>query len=151
MPIKSTSTPKSEVARASKQEAAMVLKATPEWRRGEDFTELYANNVIPEISLWDLKLIFGQTDQKISMNTVVQHTAITLPWAQAKMLRYILDLAIIQQEARVGRINLGKGVVAPIPERMPQELKDEGGTSEETWKALRKTYENLIAENPEAQ
>jgi hypothetical protein len=57
----------------------------------EDLVSLYANNVMYEASVWDLKLIFGQLDQKVAEKqqgqaTVDYHSAITLPWSTVKTM-----------------------------------------------------------------
>ncbi|HEV7674748.1 MAG TPA: DUF3467 domain-containing protein [Candidatus Angelobacter sp.] len=126
-----------------------IAKSGIEFSRVEDFSELYANNVMFESSLWDMKLVFGQTDQNIGPNAIVQHTAVTIPWAQAKVLAYTLSLALADQEARSGRIQLKKGIIGEFPEQMPKALRDSGEMSEETWKALRKMQQDFVAANPE--
>jgi hypothetical protein len=126
-----------------------IAKSGIELSRVEDFSEAYANNVQLEPSLWDLKLVFGQNDQQVGPNAVVQHTAMTLPWAQVKVLIYALRLALIDQESRSGRVQLKRGLIAEFPEQMPKAVRDSGEVSDETWKALRKLYEDLAAANPE--
>jgi len=112
---------------------------------------LYANNVKFESSLWDLKLIFGQTDQTFGPNAIIQHTAVTIPWPQVKLLLFGLSVTLAEQEGRTGRIALIKGLSgAKIPEQMRKAVRDEGTVSDETWKAIRKIYEDFIAANPEA-
>ena len=68
------------------------------FRRGEDFESLYANNVQFESSIWDVKLIFGQFEQ--AKSEIEQHTAITLPWSQAKLAAYyfMVNLVLHQEE-----------------------------------------------------
>src|SRR5262249_19658754 len=142
-----------------KTETAVVERKNPspaptgksgiEYSRVEDFSEAYANNIVFESSIYDLKLVFGQNEQHVSPNAVVQHTAVTIPWAQAKVLAYALSLALTDQEARCGRIKLKKGLVAEFPEHMTKSFRDAGEISEEAWKALRKLYNNFAAANPE--
>ena len=55
----------------------------------EDFRNTYANNVLFETSVWDLKMIFGQLDQRLGQNAVVQHTAVAVPWPQVKIMKAI--------------------------------------------------------------
>ena len=145
--------PKKNETRQPKQPIVtpVTAKSPLEFRRAtEDFAELYANNVRFESSLWDLKLIFGQNDQSLGPNVVVQHTAITIPWPQVKVLHLGLGLLLAEQESRIGRIKLMKGLIGEIPEQMPQVARDTGNLSEEAWKSLRKLYEDFIAANPEA-
>jgi len=63
-----------------------------QFERDEDFLPVYANNVLFEPSVWDLKMIFGQLDQSEGKAVVEQHTAVTIPWAQAKVLSYYLQV-----------------------------------------------------------
>lgn len=84
-------------------------------KRAEDFVVRYANNVYFETSLWDLKLTFGQLDE----GAVVQHSAVTIPWAQAKVLMYFLEANLRVHEAKNGRIKLPPGIITPIPETPP--------------------------------
>jgi hypothetical protein len=74
--------------------------------RDEDFTNLYANNVHSELSVWDLKVIFGILDQSTQPNKIVQHTAINLPWAQVKLSSYYLQVAVVLHEAQNAKINI---------------------------------------------
>jgi hypothetical protein len=86
-----------------------------ELKRDEDYTSLYANNVRFESSVWDLKLIFGELDQSEGKEVIEQHTAITLPWAQAKLLMHFLNVQIAAHELTFGKIPIPPSVV-------PQEL-----------------------------
>jgi hypothetical protein len=141
----------------TKTSAAQTIVGSPptakspiEFKKVEEFSELYANNVKFESSAWDLKLIFGQTDQSLGPNVIVQHTAVTLPWPQVKFLIFGLSIALTEHEGRNGRIPLMRGLLGEIPEEMPQVVRDEGNVSDKTWKALREIYEDFIAVNPDA-
>jgi hypothetical protein len=99
------------------------------FKRDEDFTALYANNVVSEHSVWDLKVIFGILDQSISPPQVVQHTSINLPWTQVKLLSYWINVAIAIQEFYNGKINVPAFIMPPDPRTIieavptPPELK----------------------------
>src|SRR5689334_3796431 len=82
----------------------LTVKSQIEFKRSEDFVELYANNVKFESSVWDLKLVFGELDQSLGPNVVVQHTAITIPWPQIKLLLFGLNISLTEHEGRAGRI-----------------------------------------------
>ena len=74
-------------------------------KRIEDFVSRYANNVNLEISVWDLKLLFSELQQPSGEPAFIQqHTAITIPWLQAKLLMLWLRLNIVAQEATHGKI-----------------------------------------------
>src|ERR1700691_3791765 len=80
-------------------------------RRSEELVERYANHVSFEMSVWDLKLIFGQLDQQLGPQTVIQHTAMTLPWPQVKILHHILGSNLVVHEMLNGRVRVPPGIV----------------------------------------
>lgn len=86
------------------------------FKRHEDFVSLYANNVNFELSVWDLKLIFGQLDQSRPEFSIEQHTAITLPWPQAKIGVYYMLLNLMIHQSRNGAINIPASVLPPRPD-----------------------------------
>jgi hypothetical protein len=96
-------------------------KSPPDIQREleEDFVSLYANNVLYEGSVWDLKLLFGQLDQKLTeekaQSTIDYHTAIILPWSTVKSMVYYLRANLASHEAEAGSIKLPKRVVPPRP------------------------------------
>jgi len=119
-----------------------------EYKRGEDFRELYANNTQLLASNWDLELAFGQLDLKQGPNVVVQHTSMTLPWSQVKVLIYFLQMSLYGHEADFGRIVIPKGIVGEFPAHKPKEAE---GVRDEVWNQMRKMYETFIQVNPEAK
>jgi hypothetical protein len=94
----------------------------------EDFASLYANNVMYESSVWDLKLIFGQLDQNLLTagdgHTVDYHTAITLPWSTVKSMVYYLRINLAAHEAEAGPVKLPARI---LPDR-PSVLGDNPAT-----------------------
>ena len=88
-------------------------------RRSEEFASLYANNVQFENSVWDLKIILGELDQSRTPTTVEQHTAVILPWQQAKLTAYYLVVNTMIYEATNGRMAFPAGIIPPRPD--PQE------------------------------
>jgi hypothetical protein len=90
-------------------------------QRNEDFTTLYANNVLFEPSVWDLKLIFGELDQSTVPNVIAQHTAVSISWLQAKLMSYFLQGQIAAYEADNGTIRVPPAVIPPRPNpEMPE-------------------------------
>jgi hypothetical protein len=73
-------------------------------RRVEDFIFKYANNVQFVMSVWDLKLIFADAQQQEGNEVLQQHTGITMPWLQVKLLRRFLQLNLILHEKVNGKI-----------------------------------------------
>lgn len=88
----------------------------------DDFVETYANNVYYESSVWDLKLIFGQLDQREGKVKIAQHTAITLPWMQAKLFSFWLRGQIEAHEMINGKIQLSASI---IPGEMPPPTEEQ--------------------------
>jgi hypothetical protein len=84
--------------------------------REEDFESLYANNVQLEVSVWDLKLIFGELDQRTDPATINQHTSVSIPWIQVKLLSYLLQANMALYENRNGPIRIPPEVVPPAPQ-----------------------------------
>jgi len=80
----------------------------------EDFATAYANNFHFELSSWDLKILFGQLSQMSGKADVDWHTAMTMPWGAAKLLRYLLSLNIAIYESNSGPIKLPDSAIPPI-------------------------------------
>jgi hypothetical protein len=120
-----------------------------EYRRADDFSAQYANNVFYETSLWDMKLIFGQLDQKLGSNVVVQHGSITIPWPQVKMMLYFIQANLSSHEARNGRVILQPGLISPVPEKVPPAFAN-NPKEVKAHAALREIQQAFFADNPEA-
>jgi len=100
--------------------------ATPvqEFRRAEDFSSVYANNLQFELSAWDLKMIFGELDQRGGKVAVDQHTSVTLSWLQAKLLNFFLEINLAVHELEQGKIKIPKNLLPPVPAPPLGELAD---------------------------
>jgi hypothetical protein len=123
-----------------------------EFRRDtEDFATRYANNASFEGSSWDLKMTFGQTDQTLGSDVIVQHTAITIPWSYAKIFSYFLQATIAAQEAEVGHIEVPSKILLPPPEDLPPEVRDKLKHPNEGMAAVRRVWEAFVAANPEVK
>jgi len=125
-------------------------KPATERIKSSDFTARYANNVYLESSAWDLKLVLGQLDQS-SGETIVQHTAVTMPWPQVKMLAYLLQVHIAMHENRLARVAVPGGLIFKVIGDMPEDFSQQFTNNPEgLWQKLRSLYDAFIAENPEA-
>jgi hypothetical protein len=90
--------------------------------RSDDFVGVYANNTLLESSVWDLKIAFGQLDQRrdvLGDPGVEWLTSVTVPWPQAKIFAYYLLLSIAEYEARNGFIRVPDAVRPPRLEPTP--------------------------------
>src|ERR1039457_3310638 len=96
----------------SESKPAVTPSDNPEFRHSADFAEVYSNNVQFESSVWDLRTVFGVLQQpKGEPAFVDQHTAVTLPWPQAKLLHYFLGVQLAAHEALNGKINIPASVL----------------------------------------
>ncbi len=77
----------------------------------ENFSEDYANNVFFQLTWWDLKVLFGEFNQVRKPPAVEYHTAITIPWSQAKIMSYFLQVQIAYYEATNGPIKIPSGAI----------------------------------------
>src|SRR5690242_17810640 len=84
------------------------------FHRGENFESLYSNNVQFQPFEWDLKILFGELDVQPNKETgdneliIDQHTAITIPWIQAKLAIYFLTLQVGIHEMTNGKLRIPK-------------------------------------------
>jgi len=82
----------------------------------DEYQSVYANNSRLEPSVWDLKVLFGQLELHTSEAHVDWHTAVTMPWIQAKIFSYYLLLNLLLQEQMNGPITVPASVMPPKPE-----------------------------------
>ena len=96
------------------------------FRHSNDFRRTYANNLQLESSAWDLVIVFGQILQnqpnEPGKTIAEQHTAVTLPWPEVKMLKYLLEVNILAHEAEDGKIFVSPRVLPELPP-LPDELR----------------------------
>jgi hypothetical protein len=87
----------------------------PEVRRAKDFVSMYATNVQLELSVWDLKLIFGELDQHDGQEVIEQRISIRVPWIQAKLLSLFLQLNLAFHESTNGKITIPPYLLPQFP------------------------------------
>jgi hypothetical protein len=85
---------------------------------------VYANNARFEVSAWDLKIFFGQLNQRAGPGEVDLRTTVTIPWATAKIMDYFLRLNIAYYENNFGPINLPSQVTPPAMVPSDEQLAD---------------------------
>ena len=90
-----------------------------------EYIERYANNCFGESSVWDFRLRFGTLDQSLQPSTVRWHTAVNMPWAQAKLLVYMLQMHIAFQEFAAGPVQIAPGVMPPPIDSVLAELPED--------------------------
>jgi hypothetical protein len=134
--------PSVEVEKAASSQAI-------EYKRTDTFRNEYADNVFLESTAWDLKMVFGQIDLSLGPNAVVQHTGITLPWPQVKVLQYFLQVHLTAHEMQYGHLMVPPGIVQQFPPPTKEQIKDYPNALL-LHKALVKLREEFLADNPEA-
>ena len=98
-----------------------------EVNRTEDFESRYANNIQYETSEWDIKMLFGKLDLRganVGKVAVEQHTAMNIPWVQAKLLIYYLSVQVAIHERLNGQIKIPPSVLPPVPLPLPELFKN---------------------------
>lgn len=113
--------------------------------RSDDFSEAYANNILYEASAWDLKLIFGQLDQRDTAHPKVElHTAITIPWPLVRLMIYWLRGQVEAHELANGRIQVPKGVIPPELPPMTDEIRKTDVNAEAVWEIFARLRKEFI-------
>ena len=102
----------------------LTLERTPEYK------ESYANNVRFESSVWDLKIIFGLLDQSTQPHTVRQFASVNVPWEQAKLMAFFLELNLLFHEHEHGKIKVPSAVMPPSLESFLPKLAEQPGGKE---------------------
>jgi len=86
-----------------------------------------------------LKIIFGEYSQR--SKGIEWHTSITVPWAQAKVLNYYLQINIEAHELQQGKIKLSASMIpAAIPP--PDDPSDEAAQA--FFQMLQRNREKLL-------
>jgi hypothetical protein len=116
----------------------------PEIRRATDLPSIYANNIHFELSIWDLKLIFGELQQHEGKEVINQRLAVTIPWLQAKILSLFLQLHVAFYEAWQGKIHVPPQFRPQLPPSDQESETDPAARA--IAEAVRKKIEQLLAD-----
>ena len=109
-------------------------------QNNETATSVYANSTLIELSVWDLKLIFGQLfKSEMGKFDVDWHTEVTMPWPQVKLLSYYLQANLAVYEAQNGTIKLPQSL-HPVPFVSDQETTPDDNLLNEKIERLRKEF-----------
>ena len=106
----------------------------------EEIEADYANNVFFVGTVWDIKLLFGELNA--GTQGIDWHTSITLPWAQAKLMSYYLQLNIAAHEAEGGKIPIPASMIPPEAPAIAPSNKDKptassvGGADQQSPEAI---------------
>jgi len=122
--------------------------ALPPTVRRPDFASNYANNARFESTVYDLKVIFGQSELSSGSEIVDQHTAVTLPWPFVKVFLYYLQVQLIAQEVQNGPVVIPPSQIPP-PFEPPAEYANDPGVQRGR-EAINRFREQFIASLNEA-
>ena len=114
-------------------------------QRQDKFEEVYSNNFHFELSAWDLKILFGQLEQHAGQGEVDWRTAITLGWAQAKILEYYLRANIAYREKLDGKIIVPRRVVPGLTEPT-EEAKKSDPNAQALYEAYLKIHREVFGQ-----
>jgi hypothetical protein len=118
---------------------ALEAKAEPQ----KAYDEVYANNFHFEPSAWDLKILCGQLEQHTGKTTVDWHTALTIPWPQAKILAYYLRSQAAWIELQNGPITIPSSVM-PVEPKPPTGEFENDPLLNAFHEALKKIYAEMF-------
>jgi hypothetical protein len=121
-----------------------VKALVKEVKEPKDPTALYANNTSFDMSAWDLKIFFGQLDQRPTKMGTDWHTAMTMPWTQAVLLEYYLRLNILFYKKKYGPITLPPQVVPPVFPHPTKEQIDSDPQAIELWEAYNQVHHEMF-------
>ena len=111
----------------------------------EDFSSAYANQVRFEPSSWDLKFVFGQLDQGSGAPSTEWHTAMTIPWAQAKLGLYFLQVHVAVYEHVFGKIAIPWDGIPPPPVPPTDEEAEQNPNKRAAYEIMQKLYDQFRA------
>jgi hypothetical protein len=113
-------------------------------RQPKEPTQLYANSTSFEVSGWDLKIFFGQLDLRPPKSDTDWHTAMTIPWMQARIMEYYLRANIVFYEKKYGPIALPPQLRPPAPPEPTKEQLKADPLAVELWQAYKKIYDEMF-------
>ena len=107
----------------------------------------YANNTYFDSTAWDLTVIFGQLGLRsrgVENPGMDWHTAVTLPWPQAKVLAYFLLVNIAIHEETNGPVTIRQDLVPAAPKF------NEGDPAKELERNLQNLHEEFFPRGTDA-
>ncbi len=127
-------------------EVAKLIKLFSDKLSRDGIVSKYANNTAFEQSIWDLKIIFGQLQQR-GETEVDWHTAITVPWFQVKLMDYYLRLNLTFYEMEQGRMKIPTAVKPPVPPPLTEEQLRENPRLIELTERYKKIHDEMFGED----
>jgi hypothetical protein len=124
---------------------------SPTFTKGDKFVSFYANHVRYEPSVWDLRLLFGQSDVSSGEERVAQHAGVTLPWLQVKLMLYFLQFNLKIRELVDGEILVPQTIQQLISRPVREGLSDSVRNApnfESVFEELTNLYETFVPTDP---
>ena len=118
------------------------MPESSEMKYSADFVHRYANQVTFELNVSDLRIVFGITEKNAAS---VYHTAITVTWAEAKLLHHFLLQNIKAYEFFEGKILIPAGMMPPSPPEPREDRKDDS-TAQTIYREMVKLHEAFLAD-----
>jgi hypothetical protein len=106
----------------------------------EEIIPVYANNTRFELSVWDLRIFFGQL-MPGALGEVDWHTDVTIPWAQAKLMHHYLGINLGLYELENGKIRIPPGVLPPVMESPPSGIDTSNPQALQTFEFVQKAIQ----------
>ncbi len=122
--------------------APTAAAPVPPQVRDEEFFSGYANSIRFEPTVYDLKLVFGETDNSTGTEITRQHTAITIPWALVKVGLYFLQVNLEIHELVNGKVTVPPNQIPPPANPVPVEMSNDPNAhkAKEIVERLRKEF-----------
>lgn len=132
-------------AKADSPEAITPLRPVAA-ERAADFVARYANNIRYESTVFDLKLVFGETNILEHGELIKQHTAVTIPWAVVKLLQFYLRVNLAIHELYNGPVKIPpQQIPLAFPEPSPETIKAEP-KSQQSYETVSRMRDEFLME-----
>jgi Protein of unknown function (DUF3467) len=118
-------------------------------RDEEEFFSTYANSVIVESNVFDMKLIFGLLDQRDPLHAIInQFLSVNISWVEVKLLLYWMQVHLASHELENGKVRVPpKAFPTEIPAEPPPPFDSPLGR--EAFEVLRKMRAEFVAKESE--
>jgi hypothetical protein len=114
------------------------------FERRSDFRAEYANNTRYESTVYDLTVVFGQSDLGSGHEVIKQHTAITVPWAAVKLAKYYLEVNLLFHESANGKVQIPPSQI-PDPLPVPNDEISQNPSLMSAYESIKRLREEFIA------
>jgi len=118
-------------------------KATEqETNNDSDIEVAYANNILIQSSVWDLKTVFGEYDN--TKNSVDWHTSVTMPWPTAALLAYYLQVNLIIFAQYNHAVKVPISFLPPLPPAPSSELIEKDPHAKIVYERIAKLHASFL-------